>query len=228
MDILKILTESPNELYPEDLDFFETELHTGAGYDLQYQTECQERINKIRAWMNGDISSPDEPLPEKTDPEPTKTSKGASDKVLVSLADLAPTEMNPVVADMSLEDIIFSEIEDIRKDKVYKTKFKDYVESNQSIDSAFVDKNHAFFEPWELDAIISVKQMDEAFLEKYFDALDHDKMARYQKFSEAFFMKHWADLDSDIVLTYGKNSWRKKENRSKQLDVFLRLKGVKK
>jgi hypothetical protein len=34
-------------------------------------------------------------------------------------------------------------------------------------------------------------------------------------------------MDATIVLQHGKNEWRKKENRSKQLDVFLRLKGVK-
>ena len=69
--------------------------------------------------------------------------------------------------------------------------------------------------------------MGEPFLEKYFGALDHDKIARYQLFSEAFFMKHYSQMDATIVLQHGKNEWRKKENRSKQLDVFLRLKGVK-
>ena len=72
-----------------------------------------------------------------------------------------------------------------------------------------------------------MKQLGEPFLEKYFGALDHDKIARYQLFSEAFFMKHYAQMDATIVLQHGKNEWRKKENRSKQLDVFLRLKGVK-
>ena len=69
--------------------------------------------------------------------------------------------------------------------------------------------------------------MPEEFLEKYFGALNKDKIARYQCFSESFFMKHYSQLDATVVLTKGKNEWRKKENRSKQLDVFLRLKGVK-
>ena len=69
--------------------------------------------------------------------------------------------------------------------------------------------------------------MGEDFIEKYFGALDHDKIARYQQFSEVFFMKHFSQMDYTIVLEHGKNEWRKKENRSKQLDVFLRLKGVK-
>ena len=92
------------------------------------------------------------------------------------------------------------------------------------MDADFVDKNYGLFKSWEIGAIISVKQMGEPFLEKYFGALDLEKVARYQEFSEQFFMKHFSQLDATIVLTKGKNAWRKKENRSKQLDVFLRLK----
>lgn len=33
MDILEILKKSGKDLYPEDLDFFETELATGGHYD---------------------------------------------------------------------------------------------------------------------------------------------------------------------------------------------------
>ena len=73
---------------------------------------------------------------------------------------------------------------------------------------------------------MSVKPVSEEFLEQYFGALDHDKIARYQKFSEAFFIKHYAQMNATIVLEHGKNEWRKKENRSKQLDVFLRIKGI--
>jgi hypothetical protein len=222
-----MLKESARDLYPEDLDFFETELATGDGYDDAYKKECMTKIKQIRAWMKGAIESPDDPLPNE-EIQPKKQRKKKAPKGLVlGLGDVAPNEANPAAANMTSEQIFFSEVEAIRKDKTYKTRFKDYVQSSNIIDAKFVDNNYAFFEPWELDAIISVKQMGEEFLEKYFDALDHDKLARYQEFSEAFFMKHWTDLDYSIVLEHGKNEWRKKENRSKQLDVFLRLKGVK-
>ena len=69
--------------------------------------------------------------------------------------------------------------------------------------------------------------LSEGFLDKYFASLDTDKIARYQLFSEKFFIRHYAQMDAEIVLTKGKNEWHKKENRSSQLDVFLRLKGVK-
>ncbi len=74
---------------------------------------------------------------------------------------------------------------------------------------------------------MSAKPLSEAFLEKYFAELDAEKIARYQTFSEAFFIKHFAKLDPSLVLEKGKNEWRRKENRSTQLDVFLRLKGVR-
>jgi len=72
-----------------------------------------------------------------------------------------------------------------------------------------------------------IKQVDESFLEKYFCSLDPKKISRYQKFSESFFMHHFNQLDADLILKRGLNEWCAKENRSKQLDVFLRLKGVK-
>jgi len=227
MEILETLKVSGKDLYPEDLDFFETELATGGPYDEAYKTECLNRIKQLRAWMKGSIASPDDPLPKEEKPAKKRRRKSLK-KLEVSLEEIAPKESNPIAASLTPEKIVFNEIASIRKQNAYRTKFKNYVEKSSTIDAAFVDEHYSFFEPWELDAIVSVKQMGEAFLEKYFDALDHDKLARYQEFSEGFFMKHWSDLDSDIVLEHGKNDWRKKENRSKQLDIFLRLKGVKK
>ena len=227
MEILKILEESGKDLFAEDLDFFETELATGEGYDDQYKQRCLEKIQRIRAWKTGIIESPDDQLPEEDEQTKKRHKKAIPKGMMVSLEDVAPKEANSAAASMTPEQIVFNEIAMIRKGDSYKTHFKNYVENSTAIDASFVDEHYSFFESWELDAIISVKQMGEDFLEKYFNALDHDKIARYQLFSEAFFMKHWADLDSSIVLEHGKNKWRKKENRSKRLDIFLRLKGVK-
>ena len=95
------------------------------------------------------------------------------------------------------------------------------------VNEAFIDQNIVFFMPWELSAILMTMNLSEAFLEKYFASLDAEKIARYQLFSEKFFIRHFSQLDAETVLTKGKNDWRKKENRSAQLDVFLRLKGIK-
>ena len=220
MDILKILNESANSIYPEDLDFFEDELATGEGYDAAYVAACMAKIKELRAWQQGE-----DPKGKDEKPDPKHKSKPSG--LIIDLPDLAPKDSNPAVASVSPTELIFQEINAMREDSAYKTNFKKFVAAKKEIDADFVDVHYSFFRPWELDAIISVKQMGEAFLEKYFGALDHAKIARYQQFSEAFFMKHFSQMDASIVLEYGKNEWRKKENRSRQLDVFLRLKGVK-
>ena len=219
MDILKILEESGKDLYLEDLEFFETELATGDHYDAVYRAKCTSKIKELRAWLSA---------PKESDNQKKKSSKNAAPKGLVmGIGDVAPKEANPSVASMSPAEIIASDINAMRLLDSYKSSFKSYVKKKDEIDANFIDLHYSMFKPWELDAIISVKQMPEDFLEKYFGALDHDKIARYQQFSEGFFMKHFSQMDADIVLNHGKNEWRKKENRSKQLDVFLRLKGVK-
>ena len=215
MDILEILKKSGKDIYPEDLDFFETELATGGHYDAAYQAECRALMKQIRNWKKASAPSDD----------PAKA-KGKSGGIEMDISKVAPKEANPVM-DMPQDQRLFLDITNMRDDSSYKTKFKKRIQEADFVDAAFIEKHFAFFKEWELNAILSVKQLGEPFLEKYFGALDHDKIARYQLFSEAFFMKHYAQMDATIVLQHGKNEWRKKENRSKQLDVFLRLKGVK-
>ena len=215
MDILEILKKSGKDLYPEDLDFFETELATGGHYNAAYQAECRALIKQIRNWKKASAPSDD----------PAKA-KGKSGGIEMDISKVAPKEANPVM-DMPQDQRLFLDITKMRDESSYKTKFKKRIQEADFVDAAFIEKHFAFFKEWELNAILSVKQLGEPFLEKYFGALDHDKIARYQLFSEAFFMKHYAQMDATIVLQHGKNEWRKKENRSKQLDVFLRLKGVK-
>lgn len=241
MEILKILEESADSLISEDLDFFETELATGDGYEETYIEECKEKIGRIRKWMAGEIASLDEvevsegeqtETPSEKSEQEKKTKKNKSKKnspkgIVVGLDQVAPEGAGPVMPKLSPIQQIQSDMKTIRGRSDYKSAFKKYAKDSQIIDADFLDKNFSLFDTWEMDAIVSVKQMGEEFLEKYFGAIDHDKIARYQLFSESFFMKHFAQMDASIVLEHGKNEWRKKENRSKQLDVFLRLKGVK-
>lgn len=215
MDVLEILKKSGKDLYPEDLDFFETELATGGNYNAAYQAECRALIKQIRNWQKA-------PAPTE---DPAKA-KGKSGGIEMDISKVAPKEANPAM-EMPQDQRLFLDITNMRDDSSYKTKFKKRIQDADFVDAAFIEKHFSVFKEWELNAILSVKQLGEPFLEKYFGALDHDKIARYQLFSEAFFMKHYAQMDATIVLLHGKNEWRKKEKRSKQLDVFLRLKGVK-
>ncbi len=217
MDILETLEKSGTELYVEDLDFFETELDTGE-YDGEYIARCKSEIAKLRQWMKAQGN----PIYSEDDVEPQKNGG-----VMKGLYDIVSQGNSQLVSSVKPEDVIFSDISAIRENSTYKSDFKKYVKEKTAIDSAFIEKFYSFFKPWELDAIVSVKPLDEEFLEKYFGALDHCKIARYQRFSEAFFIKHFSQLDAKTVLLHGPNEWRKRENRSKQLDVFLRLKGVK-
>ena len=217
MEILEILKNSKDNIYLEDLDFFETELATG-DYPESYVEECKEQIDVVRNWLCAEDELP---------PTEESQKEQIASSLFKSVNDIAPKKANPVAANMTPEEMIFSDIKAMRNNDDYKSMFKKYVLEKEEIDGAFVDKHYAFFMSWELDAIVSVKQLGEAFLEKYFGALDKEKIARYQIFSESFFMKHYAQMDATVVLTKGKNEWRKKEKRSKQLDVFLRLKGVK-
>ncbi len=207
MEILDILKHSAEELYPEDLEFFETELATGT-YDEVYIATCKEQINLLKKWM----------LASKTQKQESDKQK---DSPMIPLNKTLSSARN-----MSKEELFFQEVRIMRESTNYKSQFKEYIQMSD-VDSAFVDKHYAFFQPWEMDAIVSVKPMKEEFLEKYFGAIDKEKIARYQCFSEQFFMKHFSQMDANLVLSKGKNAWRKRENRSKQLDVFLRLKGVK-
>lgn len=218
MDIYKILTENSKELIPEYLDCFQTELDTG-DYDLEYKKKCLEEITRIRNWMK------ETPSDEKAAVVPDESIRKSDGSVLVSPDELVPGKKPS--KNESHTDILKKELENFRKQSTYKTLFRNYINSADYLTEEFIDKNFSLFKSAETDTLISELQFSEDFLEKYFDVLDHDKIARYQLFSEAFFMKHYSGFDADIVLNRGRNEWRKKENRSKQLDVFLRLKGVR-
>ena len=213
MEVLDILKKNGEELYPEDLAFFEAELDTGE-YSIEYIEACKKLISEIRAWKK-----------QKT--AQTHDESGISGNVFVSKEKLTPEAAAKSLTEKERLAQINHDIAQIRMASNYKTCFKQYLTDHHDVNEAFIDQNIAFFMPWELDAILMTMNLSEAFLEKYFTTLNSEKIARYQLFSEKFFIKHFSQLDTEIVLTKGKNDWRKKENRSAQLAIFLRLKGIK-
>ncbi len=216
MDVLGILKSNGAALLPEDLDFFETELGTGEYVDA-YIEDCLKLISQIRGWQKapqGGKGQPDAP-------------GGLPAGAFVDPASLTPAGTPPIAVSWTAEEQVARDLERLRKQGDYKAAFKGYLTGSALIDEAFLDAHFTLFQPWEMGAAVSVLLLGEAFLEKYFAELDPEKIARYQTFSETFFMKHFARLDASLVLERGKNEWRRKENRSTQLDVFLRLKGVR-
>lgn len=212
MEVLDILKKNGAELYPEDLAFFEAELDTG-DYSIEYIDACKKLIGEIRSW-------------KKQSTTQNGGDSGIPGNVFVDKEKLTPGAAKPMTEKERMAQINH-DIAQIRTASNYKTRFKQYLADHPDVNEAFIDQNIALFMPWELDAILMTMSLSEAFLEKYFTSLDAEKIARYQLFSEKFFIKHFSQLDAEIVLTKGKNDWRKKENRSAQLDVFLRLKGIK-
>ena len=211
MQVLEILKTNAGNLYLEDLAFFEEELDTG-DYPLAYIAQCKDLIAEIRNQRKraarGDVQ---DVIPSG---------------MLVRPEDLVPGAMPREKSPQEKLAEIAHDLAQMRTATNYKTRFKQYLAAHPQIDEAFIDQHIALFQPTELEAILMLMPLSEAFLEKYFASLDADKIARYQQFSEKFFIRHYAQMDAEIVLTKGKNEWRKKENRSSQLDVFLRLKGV--
>ena len=212
MEVLDILKKNGAELYPEDLAFFEAELDTG-DYSIEYIDACKKLIGEIRSW-------------KKQSTAQNGGDSGIPGNVFVDKEKLTPGAAKPMTENERMAQITH-DIAQIRTASNYKTRFKQYLADHPDVNEAFIDQNIALFMPLELDAILMTMSLSEAFLEKYFTSLDAEKIARYQLFSEKFFIKHFSQLDAEIVLAKGKNDWRKKENRSAQLDVFLRLKGIK-
>lgn len=209
MDILDILKNSSNDLLAEDLELFRTELAVGE-YTESYRKECCELIDRIEKWQ-ADSSGKDK--------KETKS---------VSPMHVAHTKLKPDTQKkgFSFEEQFRADLNAMRLSDKYKSSFRNYIGNHKEFNESFVDTHFSMFEPWETEAIVSELMLSEQFLEKYFSVLDKDKIARYQLFSESFYQKHFLDFDTETVLKKGKNEWRKKENRSKQFAVFLRLKGV--
>jgi len=214
MDILKLLKEKGNELYLEELEYYITELETG-DYSEVYIKECIELIDSIRNWKISKNSK------SKKSFKPSNLND-----ILLNPSDLIKDFKEKEKSNLTIEEQIKLEIENMRKKSNYNELFKNYINSSSIMDEKMIEQLFKFFQTWELEELLVIKSFSEEFLEKYFDDLDHAKIARYQYFSEDFFIKHYNDLSYSTVLQKGVNEWRKKTNRSKKLDVFLRLKGV--
>lgn len=215
MDILNTLKEKGKELFIDELDFFVTELETG-NYSEVYVKECFEIIKSIKNWKKS----------QNVSPKKGKKSSGNLNDVILNPSELIDGYKDPKKENLTIEEKIKLEIEDIRKKSEYNDMFKKYINNSSVLDEKMVEKLFKFFMPWELEELLVAKSFSEEFLEKYFTELDHAKIARYQYFSEEFFMKHYNDLSYSTVLQKGVNEWRKKANRSSKLTVFLKLKGV--
>ena len=232
MDIKGILKEGAGGLLDAELDMLEDELALGA-YDGAYRDECRLLIaaeRKRRKMAKGSASSiaggKGTDSATKGVTSSAHLPSAVSGSVLVSAESLSP--FNDVkVPEKSPFEVVSADVTVIRRAEKRKSLFREYLAKQPLIDEGLVDGHFSFFDEWEMGAILGCMQMSEEFLDKYFDSLDADCIARRQLFSEEFFMKHFNGMNADLVLNKGKNPWRAKEARSSKLDTFLRLKGVR-
>lgn len=214
MDVLSILKSNGKDLLPEELNMLRAELDTG-DYDAGYIDSCKTLISEIVNWSKETTVK--------------HTQKTVPDQMIVPPDKLVPSGAKGIPAPPQVppEKIVASDLQRMRTEKDYKSAFKKYVKESTIINEDFIVAHFALFKEWELSAMMACISFSEKFLEKYFTALDPKAIALHQLFSESFFMKHYSDLDAETVLSRGINPWRDKSLRSKQLDVFLRIKGVK-
>ncbi len=205
MDILDMLTNNQEELYLDDLDYFETELAIGE-YNSDYKEKCLEKIALIRVKLRN------------------KSSKNKY--IITDVEKVMDIEEKFKEQELKDDDDIFHYIRGISSGLNYKTELKQFVKETDKINQDFVERYITEFKEEEIEILTEIVQFDEEFLEKYFKILNKKAISRYQYFSENFFMNHYLELDGEIVLTKGVNDWKNKNKRSNQLDIFLRLKGV--
>ena len=228
MDIREVRRTDAENLLDEELEMLEDELTTG-DYDAFYRKECEqlildERHSRKVAHQKAKVVS-EGASRSKVNLADAQLPHGLSSSVMVAPENLSPFNKTEEIAKTPFE-IVSSDVAAIRRSDKSKSLFREYLRNQPLIDEAFLDANLSFFDDWEISALLDHLRLSEPFLEKYFSSLNADRIATTQLFSEEFFMRHFASFKAQLVLQKGKNPWRSKENRSKKLDTFLRLKGV--
>ncbi len=236
MDVREILRSDASGLLEEELEMLEEELAAG-DYDAAYRRECATLIESERharevarakakaVVAEGDGTGGKVPGAVATSGAKAQIPHDVSPSVTVAAASLSP--YNTVnMPQKTPYETVSADVAAIRRSDKRKSLFREYLRKQPLIDEAFLDVHLSLFDEWEMGAILDHIKLSEAFLEKYLSALNANKVATTQLFSEEFYMKHYSALDAKLVLLKGKNPWKSKEQRSRKLDTFLRLKGV--
>ena len=215
MDIRDLLLKHKNELLDVDLGCLEEELDTGE-YDKPYIEECRELIGGIRDERRQAVERASKSVRRE---ERRGKSAGVTLEFFHSYGDISANGMTSdsnAIADLAA----------ISSNSNARELLKAYIESHPELDQSFVEEHIGSLPVDAIDVFLELRAFDEAFLDRYFDVLNQAKIARFQMFSEEFFIKHYGDLNETIVLKQGVNPWKKKSDRSRKLNTFLRLKGV--
>ena len=242
MDIREVLRTDAADLLDEELEMLEEELATG-DYDAFYRKECEQmilderhvrKIAHLKAKALAEGATEDEALKAavRAVKQEGKTAKNVMlPSALAASVQVSPDKLSPFnnvnLPEKTPYETVSADVSVIRRSENSMKMLREYLKKQPLIDEAFLDKHLSLFEEDEMKAILDQFRFSEQFLEKYLSTLGADRVAKTQLFSEEFFMHHFAEFDPMIALEKGKNPWCKKENRSRKLDTFLRLKGVR-
>ena len=220
MDIEEILKNQSEELLEIDLCCLEEELDTG-GYSRLYAARCKNLISAIR---NRKTFAVNKVVDDDQQEDPVSQIRE------VPLGQLSPFSTPSPSArsvGMTPDDLLWSHVLDARRGSRQRSDLIKLLECEQALDERFVEAHIGDMTQEELSVFLEHRDFSEPFLDRYFSVLDSAKVGRFQLFSEEFFIRHFSEMNPTIVLKQGKNPWRKKEARSKKLDTFLRIKGVR-
>lgn len=225
MDILGMLQNDMDELCEEDIKMIQEELDVG-DYTYEYKQQCRLFILKVTNYF-------EEKKKEKAYTGPVGLSSQLLKKEEEVVVITTKSEETNEIMDISPQyEINYVEefretIKKMRSMSNPEKRFIEFIDSKDYITNEFIDQNMNEFSEHERGMLLQNRQFSEEFLNKYFDILDRGMIAINQLYSEEFFMRHFDKLPTKLVLTRSKNSWKAKTKRSKKLDSFLRIKGVK-
>lgn len=220
MDVEEILKNQSDELLEIDLRCLEEELDTG-GYAKRYVKNCKELISKIRNQKRAGA---------KNNAEDGDTREESASMIHeVPLDQLSPFSSPSVDAKsaVSTDGSLWNRVLDARRGSQQQSDLRGLLKRERALDEQFTEAHIGEMTHEELSVFLECRNFSESFLDRYFSVLDPGKIARFQLFSEEFFINHFSEMNPTIVLKQGKNPWRKKDARSKKLDTFLRIKGVR-
>lgn len=206
-NILDILKTNGSSLSSEELGSYREILKSGS-YDKKTVQACEELLCALEQERRLSREKEKKPLGKKTsDSERVNADSPKSAE---------PLDYAKIVADYFKKN---------RNRPDYKSHFRKYIAESNFFREDFIGQNISLFNQEELGIVVSVIQLSESFLEKFFKSFDPEKISRYQEFSEEFFIKHINELKIDVVLKEGRNPWRRKEVMSEKLALMLELKG---
>ena len=208
MEVLEMLKQQGDKLTNEELKFLIDELNTGS-YCQDYKGECLSIIDQI-----------------KKNRKHGKVEKG-NEKVYTVI--MSPEEIKNRLDKNTLspEDKFFHDLEIARM----MNNGVQVVEENISeniLDGEFFINHLNKFTGFEVFKILELVKLTEKQIEALFNVVPYGAIESTQVISEDFFIKHFEEIDVESLKKNKVTNWIvDPTQRSKKIEIFLKMKGVK-